>query len=94
MDTGGKSERILWTVLAYVARSVLLVSFVVIGFMPLVVFNSSGNFVKDLLGYYLPVEMISGGVFLMLIWKWTPRKQRWIWGLLYFAGETLLCVLI
>lgn len=94
MDTGGKSERILWTILANLARAVLLVSFVVFGAFPIVIFNPSGDFIKDLFNFYVPVELIFAGVFMLLIWKWTPKKQRWIWVLLYFGGEILLHILI
>lgn len=94
MDTGGKSERILWTILANLARAVLLVSFVVFGALSIVIFNPSGDFIKDLFNFYVPVELLLAGVFMLLIWKWTPKKQRWIWVLLYFGGEILLHILI
>ena len=90
MDTGGKSERILWAVLANVARVVILISLVGIGVFPIVIFNPSGNLVKDLFSFYMPVELIFAGIFMLLIWKWTPKKQRWIWFFSYLVAVLLV----
>ena len=90
MDTGGKAERIFWTILANVARAVLLVLFDIIGAFSIVIFNPSGNLFKDLFSYYVPVELILASLFLLLIWGWTPMKQRWIWFFLYLIVAVLM----
>ena len=90
MDTGGKAERILWTILANVARALLLVLFAIIGVFSIVIFNPSGNRVKDLFNYYVPVQLIFAAIFLLLIWGWTPKKQRWIWFFSYLIAVVLM----
>ena len=47
MDTGGKSERILWTVLANLARLGLMAVFVTGGFVVTVMGLSAGDFNKN-----------------------------------------------
>ena len=89
MDTGGKAERIFWTIVANVARAVLLVLLAIIGVFTIVIFNTSGNLFKDF-SYYVPVELILAALFLLLIWGWTPKKQRWIWVFLYLIAAVLM----
>ena len=85
MDTGGKSERILWTVLANVARLGILAVFVTGGFVVTVMGLSAGEFNKNV--FYASIyNLIIDCSFLLLIWGWTPKKQRWIWFFIYLIA--------
>ena len=89
MDTGGKSERILWTLLANLARLGILAVFVSGGFVVTVMGLSAGDFNKNVY-YALIYNLIIDCSFMLLIWGWTPKKQRWIWFFLYMIAVVLL----
>ncbi|MDE6547373.1 MAG: hypothetical protein K2L22_00060 [Muribaculaceae bacterium] len=89
MDTGGKSERILWTVLANLARLGLMAVFVTGGFVVTVMGLSAGDSNKNVL-YALIYNLIIDCSFLLLIWEWTPKKQRWIWFFSYLIAVVLM----
>lgn len=94
MKRSQNPERILWSVLGVLARMALMVVFVLISSFGTIMSFDSGFSIKNLINA-IAVNLLAEGVYLFLIWKWTPQWQRVWWISAYSMAViielTLLC---